>query len=127
MPAFKVFPATRVVATPEAINTANWPKDSLVLPLALDEVLVLEKINSEFLDDPHSIIVSDTGFTGAWISADDGLEFLERCCEWELPQKRPAFAQGAVADIPVKLWFEEHRILFLTPGPYAIALENRMK
>ena len=48
MPAFKVFPATRVVATPEAINTANWPKDSLVLPLALDEVLVLEKINSEF-------------------------------------------------------------------------------
>jgi hypothetical protein len=44
-----------------------------------------------------------------------------------LPQKRPAFAQGAVADIPVKLWFEEDRILFLTPGPYAIALENRMK
>ena len=127
VPAFKVFPATRVVANPEAINTANWPINSLVLPLALDEVLVLEKINSDVLDDPHSIIISDTGFTGAWISADVGLEFLERCCEWELPQKRPAFAQGAVADIPVKLWFEEDRILFLTPGPYAIALENRMK
>ena len=68
MPAFKVFPATRVVATPEAINTANWPINSLVLPLALDEVLVLEKINSDVLDAPHSIIISDTGFTGAWIA-----------------------------------------------------------
>ena len=41
MPDFKRISATRVVATPKAIESADWQKNDIVLPLAKDEVLVL--------------------------------------------------------------------------------------
>jgi len=44
------------------------------------------------------------------------LDFLERSCEWELPRARPAFAQGMVAGLPLKLWFEPERVLLIAAG-----------
>ena len=38
----------------------------------------------------------------------------------------PAFAQGAVADIPVKLWFEDDEVLIITPAPLAADLAERL-
>jgi hypothetical protein len=44
-----------------------------------------------------------------------------------LPTARPAFAQGAVANIPLKLWFEHDRVLFIVQSPFAADFEERMK
>jgi len=126
VPELKPIQATRIVATPAALDAAVWPQDALALCIAPDEALVTTTVSADIVDDPHAIVAPDAGFVGAWVGADEALEFLERCCEWEIPRERPAFAQGAVAGLPVKLWLEEERVLFLVPAPYAADLEEHM-
>ena len=126
MPELKLIAATRIVATPAALDAAAWPQGALALRVAPDEALVTAAITADMVDDPHAIVEHDTGFVGAWVESDEALDFLERSCEWELPRERPAFAQGSVAGLPVKLWLEEDRVLFLVPVPYATDLEERM-
>jgi len=117
---------TRIVATPAALAAARWPSDALVLPLAADEVFVTTTIAPTAVDDPHAIVAPDGGFVGAWLPMAEALDFLERTCEWEPPQARPAFAQGMVAGLPVKLWFEVERVLFVVAAPYAVDLAERI-
>jgi hypothetical protein len=123
--------ATRIVATPAALDGAIWPKGVLALRIAPDEVLVITEVEHEIardiVKDPHAIIEREAGFAGAWVAADKALAFLEGACEWELPRERPAFAQGAVADLPMKLWLEEDRVLLIVPAPYATDLEERLR
>ncbi len=77
--------------------------------------------------DPHAIIAPEGSFMGMWLPLAEALEYLERACAWELPTARPAFAQGAVANIPLKLWFEHDRVLFIVQSPFAADFEERMK
>ena len=126
VPDFKRISATRVVVTPKAIESADWQKNDIVLPLAKDEVLVLGKVDLNDINDPHALVVPDSEFVGTWVASNEAMKLLERTCSWKLPINRPAFAQGAIAEIPVKLWFEKDRVLILTPGPYAIDLEERL-
>ena len=115
---------TRIVATAAALDAAMFPAGALVLRLALDEVFVTMQVLPDAVSDPHAIVEPDSGFVGAWVSAPDALAILARHCEWEPPQQRPAFAQGAVAGLAVKLWFEADRVLFMVPAPYATDLER---
>ena len=117
---------TRIVATPAALDTARWPGDALVLRLAADEAFVTADVSVSAVADPHAIVAPDGGFVGAWLPMAEALDFLERTCEWELPHARPAFAQGMVAGLPVKLWFEAERVLFVVAAPYANDLAERM-
>lgn len=126
MPDLKLLHGTRIVATPVALDKAVWSQDVLALRIAPDQVFVTPAISAAFVDDQHAIVAPDAGFAGAWIVSDEALDFLERSCEWELPRERPAFAQGAVAGLPVKLWLEDDRVLFLVPAAYATDLEERM-
>ena len=128
MPALEQLSATRIVATPAALDAAAWPQGALVLRTAPDEALVTPVVGQDLIlpHDPHAIVARETGFAAAWVAADEALEFLERSCEWELPFERPAFAQGAVAGLPLKLWLERDRVLFIVPAPFAADLEERM-
>ena len=126
MPDLKRISATRIVALPAALDAATWPDEALAFRLAPDEMLVTATVTSDMIDDPYAIVVPDAGFAGAWLPAEEALERLERTCEWELPRQRPAFAQGAVAGLPVKLWLEEERVLMMVPAPYAHDLKERM-
>lgn len=126
MPELKRIIATRIVATPSSLDAVLWPKEALALRIAPDEVLVTTEVSGDIVNDPHAIVEPDTGFAACWIPANEALDFLERSCEWELPRERPAFAQGAVAGLPVKLWFEAERVLFITYAPLATDLEERL-
>lgn len=126
MPALNRLPATRIVASPAALDAATWPAECLTLRFAPDELWVSPPVENPALSDPHAIIIADSGFAGVWLAAPAALDFLERACEWELPGERPAFAQGAVAGIPAKLWLEPDRVLFIVPAPYAAEFEERM-
>ena len=88
--------------------------------------LVLGEEQSVSVADPHAIIERDSGFSGAWLPTAEATKVLARTCAWELPVERPAFAQGSVADIPVKLYFEDERVLFLVQSAYAADLEERL-
>jgi hypothetical protein len=110
---------TRVVTTPEALDAATMPTGVIVLRTAPDEALVLG--TGDFVvDDPHAIVVADAGWSGVWLDSADAGEFLSHHCAWPRPATRPAFAQGMVAHMPVKLWLEEHRTLFVIPHVSAV-------
>ena len=126
MPEIKRIAATRIVATPAALDAAVWPNDALAWRIAQDEMLVTGRVTSDLVDDPYAIVVPDAGFSGVWLSHDEALDFLQRQCEWQLPSERPAFVQGAVAGLAMKLWLEEERVLMMVPAPYATDLKERM-
>lgn len=129
MPALKRIAATRIVATPAALDAADIPQSSLALRFAPDELFVSPPLQDKsviLVHDPHAIIISEGGFAGTWLPAAAAAEFLAHNCEWEVPDGRPAFAQGAVAGIPTKLWLEDDQVLFIVPAPYAADFAVRM-
>ena len=113
------FSGTRIVATPAALAEAVWPVDALALRTASDELLVFPQQHDVSLSDPHAIIIDDGSYLGGWVDESEGLRFLASHCEWELPRKRPAFAQGAAAGLPIKLWLTDGRILFIVEAAFA--------
>lgn len=126
MPELKRLTMTRIVSTPTALDQVVWPTETRVMRIAPDEVLILPELAQIEIDDPHVIVVTESGFAGLWLDASSAAEILAQTCQWELPSSRPAFAQGAVADIPTKLWFEPDQTLFIVPAPYAADFEERL-
>lgn len=125
MPVFERVHTTRIVATPAALDAARWPAGHIALRTAADEVLITPPLAEPKVADEHAIVLADSSFFGGWIEAALALTVLERECEWELPRARPAFAQGMVAGLPLKLWFESERVLVLVAGPFAHELAER--
>ena len=126
MLALKRLPATRIVATPSALDGASWPAEARTFRLAPDELLIIPPVEAPALDDPYAIIIADSSYAGVWLPEAEALELLAIHCEWELPVQRPAFAQGAVAGIPTKLWFEAGQVLLMVPAPYIADFEERL-
>lgn len=129
VPALKRIAATRIVAQPTALDAADIPQSSLALRFAADELFVTPPLQDESVilsHDPHAIVISEGGFAGAWLDTETAVNFLQKNCTWELPNGRPAFAQGAVAGIPTKLWLEDDQVLFIVPAPYAHDFAERM-
>ena len=127
MHALERLTGTRIVATPAALDAAIWPEGTLAFRLAPDELLVTPAVNATALDDPHAIVRLETGFSAVWLDHVAAIDFLERECDWELPQERPAFGQGLVAGLPVKIWFEQNRVLFIAASPFATDLMGRLR
>jgi len=124
-------PVTRVVTTAAALDTLIVPDDALVLRTAPDEALVIHAETADpdsiTVDDPHAIVVADAGWSGGWIPTAAADTFLDGNCSWARPTDRPSFAQGMVAHLPVKLWFEADRTLFVLPHVSAHELTHRLR
>ena len=130
MPELKRIAATRIVAKPTALDAADIPQSSLALRFAADELFITPPLQNEstILDhDPHAIVINEGGFAGTWLEMDAAVNFLQQNCLWAVPNGRPAFAQGAVAGIPTKLWLEAEQVLFIVPAPYAAEFAERME
>jgi hypothetical protein len=137
VPVLEPLTCARVVATIATLDAARWPTGSIALRVAPDEALIVrgavadrpEPADSSLVGvaDPHAIVERDSGWCGTWIPSDHALELVERACTWEPPRARPAFAQGAFADLPVKIWFEPDRVLFIVAAPFAADLEARLR
>lgn len=119
--------AFRAVATPRALDGARTDAGMISLRLAPDELLVIGDGHVEIGDDPDLILVADSGWAGAWLPTAAAARFLRGACEWELPTHRPAFAQGMVAHLAAKLWFEPDRTLIVVPRPMAAELAERLE
>ena len=129
-PRLRRLAATRVSATPAALHALverpPWPDTALAFRTAPDELLVTATPDFEVAGDPHAIVEHETAFSYVWLDGTTAERFLDRECEWRRPGVRPALAQGEVAGIPAKLWFEAGRTLILTPAPFAAAFERRL-
>lgn len=117
---------SRVVASPAALDTARWPTGARVLRIAPDEALVDAPVSAAAVADPHAIVERETGFAGLWLDAAEAERRLARACPFELPRERPAFVQGAVAEVPVKLWLEPERVRVVVPRALAAELAERL-
>lgn len=127
MPALETFTASRIVATPAALDNAAWPPNTLPLRTAPDEILLLNTSEPISLPaDEHAIIQPEGSYMGLWLPMNEALAFLEKTCAWELPTARPTLAQGAVANVPVKLWLESERMLFIVQAPFATDFLERL-
>ena len=117
--------ALRVVADPAALDAARWrgPGAVMVLRLAPDDAFAIGA-DAVDIDDEHAIIEQEEGFAGAWLP----LEGIAHHVEWSLPTDRPALAQGAVAQVPARIWLpDDGDALLLTPAAYADELTSRLR
>ncbi len=119
------FAITRIVAIPAALDMLAVAADSIVLRTAPDEVMVLPAADIA-VDDAHAIVVAENSWSGVWLETAELAHILLHHCEWQLPAVRPAFAQGAIADIPAKLWLETDRALLLIPSPYVTEFNTNL-
>ncbi|MEE2778399.1 MAG: glycine cleavage T C-terminal barrel domain-containing protein [Acidobacteriota bacterium] len=119
---------SRVVATQAAISELAevFAGEAVCLRVAADEILVDAPVSAEQVSDPHALVERESGFAAARFAVETAADLLRATCEWCLPESRPAFAQGSVADLPVKLWLEESHVFFLVPEPFALELEQRL-
>jgi hypothetical protein len=117
-------PGLRVVADPAALDAARWQGDDLtILRLAPDDVFAIGATGVE-VDDEHAIVEAEPGFAGAWLPLDEVAHHVE----WSLPTERPALAQGAVANIPARIWLpDDGHALLITAAAYADELESRLR
>lgn len=127
VPVLERFTATRIVALPEALDAARWPDGALAFRLAPDEVLVTATVDAEAIGDVHAIVERETGFSGIWLERSVAIDFLERESDWEVPADRPALAQGLVAGLPVKVWFEHDRAFFIVAASFGMDLSERLR
>ncbi len=129
-PRLRRLEATRVSATPGALDALvkrpPWSAGALAFRTAPDELLVTATPDFGVAGDPHAIVERETAFSYVWLDGTTAERFLDRECEWRRPDGRPALAQGEVAGVPAKLWFESGRTLILTPAPFAAAFERRL-
>jgi hypothetical protein len=115
---------TRIIAKPQALDALKT--SSMVLRFAPDDAFVLSKVDASDLSDPDAIVVDEQGFVGVWLKRKEALEFLKHSCEWEVPKTFPAFAQGMVAGLAMKLYFENNRVLLAVPAPFEKVLLERL-
>jgi hypothetical protein len=125
VPALDRLAGLRVVADPAALDAATWrgAGDVIVLRLAPDDAFGLGATEVD-VDDEHAIIEPEPGFAGAWLP----VETLVHHVEWSLPTDRPALAQGAVANVPARVWLpDDGDALLVTAAAHADELESRLR
>jgi hypothetical protein len=115
----------RVVADPAALDAATWrgPAEVTVLRLAPDDAFAIGATDVE-VDDEHAIIEPEPGFAGAWLP----VEVVAHHVEWSLPTDRPILPQGAVANVPARVWLPDFGdALLVTAAAYADELASRLR
>jgi hypothetical protein len=118
-------PGLRVVADPAPLDAATFrgPAEVTVLRLAPDDVFAIGATDVD-IDDENAIVEPEPGFAGAWLPVEDVAHHVE----WSIPTQRPALAQGAVANVPARIWLpDDGDALLITPAAYADELASRLR
>ena len=122
---FERLEATRIVADPGALDEVGSPDRGHLVRLAPDDLLVIPPLERVDVADPYAIIEPEAGFSAAWFDGSE-LPRLQAVSAWEFPRHRPAFAQGHLAGIPVKMLFDGGGARVLVPTVLARELEERL-
>ena len=78
--------------------------------------------------DPDGVAVDQSDGWMAWtVSGVQAPTLLARLSTIALPPERPAFCQGAVAEVPAKVLTEGNRLHLFVPGQYGHHIPARMR
>jgi hypothetical protein len=125
VPALERLHGLRVVADAAALDAARWrgPGEVTVLRLAPDDAFAIGATEVD-VDDGHAIVEQEPGFAGVWLPFETVADHIE----WSLPTERPALAQGAIANVPARVWLpEDGDALVVTAAAYADELSSRLR
>jgi len=103
----------RVVASPEALDAAEWQDagpgpdefEPLILRFAPDEAFAVGATGVH-LDDPDAIVEAEVGYTAVMFPVDEFIDVVLPRIEWPVSPTRPAFCQGSIAGVPSKLYID---------------------
>jgi hypothetical protein len=106
-------PGVRVVASPEALDAAEWQDagpgpdefEPLILRFAPDEAFAVGATGVH-LDDPDAIVAAEVGYTAVMFPVDEFIDVVLPRIEWPVSPTRPAFCQGSIAGVPSKLYID---------------------
>jgi hypothetical protein len=106
-------PGVRVVASPEAIDGAEWQDagpgadefEPLILRFAPDEAFAVGATGVR-IDDPDAIVEPELGYTAVMFPVDEFIDVVLPRIEWPVAPARPAFCQGSIAGVPAKLYVD---------------------
>ena len=106
-------PGVRVVASPDALDAADWQDagpgpdefEPLILRFAPDEAFAVGATGVH-LDDPDAIVEPELGYTAIMFPVDEFIDVVLPRMEWALEPTRPAFGQGSIAGVPAKLYID---------------------
>ena len=128
-------PGLRVVARPDALDTAVWcvaegSSDRgrpSVLRFAPDEAFGMVGLGGSVeIDDPFAIVVEEAGFISISFEVEEFEHFVAPHVEWPIPEQRPTFAQGAIAGVPAKIDVHGGQATVLVARAYADELLTRL-
>jgi sarcosine oxidase gamma subunit len=126
----------RCFAEPRALDT--FPPGAGLARVARDELWLLggasarndlaARAKSYFAGvDPDGTVVDQSDGWSAWtVTGPDSTAILKRLSAIRVPTERPAFVQGAVAEVPAKVLVQADRLLLFAPAPFAHHVSNRM-
>jgi hypothetical protein len=78
--------------------------------------------------DPDGVAVDQSDGWMAWtVSGVQATTLLARLSSMAMPPERPAFLQGAVAEIPAKVLMESGRLHLLVPAQYGHHISGRIR
>lgn len=106
-------PGVRVVASPEALDAAEWQDagpgpdefEPLILRFAPDEAFAVGATGVH-VDDPDAIVEAEVGYTAVMFPVDEFIDVVLPRIEWPVSPTRPAFCQGSIAGVPSKLYID---------------------
>lgn len=125
MPALEPVEGRRVVASPAALDAAEWRGESVdVLRIAPDEALGVGATDVTVAADPDAIVEAESGFSIALLGTDD-LTDVAAHVDWEIPDAPGALAQGKVAGVPARLLIGDPTLLVVQTS-YADELRSRL-
>jgi sarcosine oxidase gamma subunit len=77
--------------------------------------------------DPDGAVVDQSDGWSAWtVTGPNSTAILKRLSAIRIPAERPAFIQGAVAEVPAKALVQADRLLLLAPAQFAHHVSSRM-
>ena len=127
VPVLERMTGIRIVATPTSLDTLS-SESSVHLRIAPDEMLIIPACPgvTDNLKDPHAIVIQETSFFGAWFSHSQVQQLFASYCEWPYPPN-PGTHQGAMANIPIKLFQSSEESLLLVQSPYLADFLERVE
>ena len=124
MPALEPVASWRVVATPGALDRAEWAGDDVdVVRIAPDEALGIGA-TGVVVDDPYAISAPEAGFVVALLTDAERASLADHV-DWPIPSTTGSLAQGKIGGVPARLLVGSPTLL-ITNAAYADELRKRL-
>jgi hypothetical protein len=127
MARFTTVHGIRVVAAPVAVEAvAGVLAESVTaLRFAPDDLFLIGYRGLPPCSDPHAIVATDLGYSGAWFARAEFEAIVRPHMEWQMPSDG-RLGQGLVAGVPAKVHVDGDTVFVMCPSAFVHELKGRL-